>query len=291
MATLKELRLRIKSLKNTRKITAAMKMVSAAKLKRAKDASLQSKPYINKLNGIIDRVTKSVTNIENPLIQEREGDKTLYILFTSDRGLCGGFNNNLLKFFFKNFSVKEGDQVSIVGKKAYEVVKKSGIEVENYYESASSDPSIVNANGICRDLTSSFLTKKVDKVVLVFNQFVSTINQVPTSFQLLPFSKEDVESSSTVENSDSEDVEYIFEPNTKKLLDELLPKQISIQVYQSLLDNSAGEHAARMTAMENATQNANELTNTLTIQMNRARQAAITTELTEIVSGAESLKG
>ena len=288
MATLKELRIRLKSLKNTKKITAAMKMVSAAKLKRAKEASESAKPYINSLSDVLGRLSSSNQNIQNPLLESREVKHVHYIVFSSDRGLCGGFNNNLIKVFYKNLKdVDYNFSVSIVGKKANDQIKKTKMDITGFYPGMASKFSFQNAQELSDEASAKFIKGEYDKVVLVYNQFKSTINQTPTQFQLLPF--ENIKEEKAVSESISEAPDYIFEPNQASLINDILPKHISIQVFQAMLDNSAGEHAARMTAMENATNNANDYIDSLSIQMNRARQAAITTELTEIVSGAESL--
>jgi len=291
MATLKELRIRLKSLKNTRKITSAMKMVSASKLKKSKDASLKTKPYIEKLNAVLNRVIGSVESVQNPFLESRPNPKTRYILFSSDRGLCGGFNNNLLKYFLKQQRLQENNfEICTIGKRVYDGIQKSSFNVHKNYEGFASNPVIEAAKTVSEDFISDFLTGKIDSVVLCYNKFVSTISQKPVMVPLLPFKFDSQDTSDQTETS-KDVIDYLFEPDAQALLKELLPKQISILLFQAMLDNSAGEHAARMTAMENATNNASDLISTLTIKMNRARQAAITTELTEIVSGAESLKG
>jgi len=288
MATLKELRLRIKSLKNTKKITSAMKMVSASKLKKAKIASLRTKPYIDKLNTVLNRVIGSIENLQNPFLEIRDNPRTRYILFTSDRGLCGGFNNNLIKYFNKSIKSKTGEfEICTIGKKAHDGILKSHSAIHKNYEGFASNPVFESAKIISDDCISDFKSGKIGEVVLCYNKFISTIRQTPTLTKLLPYSASDGDQNS---EPSSEKIEYIFEPDKEALLREILPKQISILLFQAVLDNAAGEHAARMTAMENATNNASDLISTITIQMNRARQAAITTELTEIVSGAESLK-
>ncbi len=293
MATLKELRLRIKSLKNTKKITSAMKMVSASKLKKAKDNSLKTQPYIENLNDVLQRVLNSVENVNNPLLDKRDNKKTRCIVFTSDRGLCGGFNNNLVKYFKRQAKSFDTDfEIITVGKKAKDGLKKTFTQISESIEGVSASPSFEQAKKLVDSCIADFNSHKIDSVVLFYNKFVSAISQKPSHIQLLPFVRSgEPEEKESSESKEKTNVDYIFEPDAEKLLEQLLPKQIAIQLFQCLLDNAAGEHAARMTAMENATNNASELISSLTIQMNRARQAAITTELTEIVSGAESLKG
>jgi F-type H+-transporting ATPase subunit gamma len=285
MPTLKELRIRVQSLKNTRKITSAMKMVSASKLKKAKDAEAKTRPYIEKINEVLGRLSGSLDNLDNPLLEVRNVKRTRYVLFSSDRGLCAGFNNNLFKFFIRECSSTETPfDVSTVGKKINASISKQELDMVQYYQDAASNPTFLNAQAISHDLISDFTSGKVDRVVLVYNKFISTLTQKPTMLQLLPFAV------SIPENEEvAQQVDYLFEPGREDILNELLPKQISIQIYKSLLDNAVGEHAARMAAMDGATNNADDLISTLTIKLNRARQAAITTELTEIVSGAEAL--
>lgn len=284
MASIKELRLRLRSLRNTIKITSAMKLVSASKLRRAKEASTQSKPFMENLSALLNRVLEGQENISNPLFENREIKKIRYIVVTSDRGLCGGFNNNLLKYFLQIAeSEKALVEVEVVGKKAKDYLSKRITSPIHVYDMQSSAPKYDGAQSVAMRSTKAFLNKEVDKVVVVYNQFISTLTQKPTTVTLLPIQQSEKKSS-------TKSGDYIFEPNPSELLGTLLPRQISMQLFQGLLDNAAGEHAARMTAMENATNNARDLISQLTIKMNRARQAAITTELTEIVSGAESLK-
>jgi len=284
MASLKDLRLRIKSLRNTIKITSAMKMVSASKLRRAKEASIHSKPFMENLNGILNRVLENQENLNNPLFKSREVKTIRYLIITSDRGLCGGFNNNLLKYFLTHIDKSVPQiQIEVLGKKAKDFLSRRLPNPILQHSVISAAPKYETAQTIAYKAIEAFQNNEIDKVVVVYNQFISTLTQKPLIQDLIPVQHSKKQTSFS--NKD-----YIFEPNAQDLLKTLLPKQISLQLFQALLDNAAGEHAARMTAMDNATSNAKELINLLTIKMNRARQAAITTELTEIVSGAESLK-
>jgi F-type H+-transporting ATPase subunit gamma len=254
-----------------------MKMVAASKLKRSKDAHSRTQPYILQLTEALSRLSSSEENISHPLFEVREINHTRYIVFTSDRGLCGGFNNNLIKFLLKELKNNQADyDLSIIGKRAYNICKKRGLSIHHYYEEAAVQPGFPVAQKISRDVIFDFSLHKTDRVM----------TQRPHQLQLLPY-KRPVQTP-----QDSEAVlqtDYLFEPDKESLIRELVPKQIAIRVFQILLENAVGEHAARMTAMESATNNAMELISTLTVQMNRARQAAITTELTEIISGAEAL--
>lgn len=283
MATLKELRIRLKSLKNTRKITSAMKMVSAAKLRRAREAAQRSRPYIDKMSEVLQRLQSSSDLPEMPLLEKRDVKKTLYLVFSSDRGLCGGFNNNLFKSLYaeiKNQTVP--CDVIVVGKKANEFFKRKKIPPVEYHEGLGVQPSYQSAKSIAEKAMQEFVSGTYDRVYVYFNRFVSTLTQKPTGEQLLPFE-------STGEEKPAANRDYLFEPNKGEILRDIIPKQIILKVFQCMLDNSAGEHAARMTAMDNATNNAKDIIGNITVQMNRARQADITRELIEVVSGAESL--
>jgi len=280
MATAKELKTRVKSLNNTKKITSAMKMVSASKLKKAKDASLKSKPYIEKIKEILARVQSSQEEFKNPLLEKREQKNSLFLLFSSDRGLCGAFNNSLFKFFNEKKSIANNNfDVLVVGKKAKDYINRFNIKPIKFYEGVAAKPTFIEASQISSFAMNDFLEKKYDYIYVVYNHFVSTLSQKPTLLQLLPIISEEKDEA-------NKPLDYIYEPDKNKIIDHLLPKQISLQVFQCMLDNAAGEHAARMTAMESSTKNAKDLIKTLTLKMNRARQAAITTELIEVVAGA-----
>lgn len=284
MATLKELRIRLVSLKNTKKITSAMKMVSASKLRKAKDSSLHIKMYMEKMQGVINRVLCSGEFLQNPLLKSRPVKKKRTIILASDRGLCGGFNNNLIKFFLNQNLTGQNNQVEVIGKKAYDALKKLDRWQIVYHDHLASAPKYDGARLIIEKAIADFLNEEIDELDIIYNQFISTLIQKPTKVQLLPIIPNNENQNESIGGV------YLFEPNPQKLLEEILPKQVSTLLFKAMIDNSAGEHASRMTAMDNATNNAKELISSLTIQLNRARQASITTELTEIVSGAESLK-
>ncbi len=285
MPNIKELRLRIGSLKNTRKITSAMKMVSAAKLKRAKDASLMVQPYADSMNEMVNRLILSQGKADHNLFNERENNKSLIILISSEKGLCGGFNNSLFKFYNKEISLLPKDHsICVSGKKAFGFFNKNNIEVKKNYSDLLHKPSLKKCQSFSQHVIKAFLDGNIDSAYVFYNRFVSTMTQTPSIIKLVPFDKESIISSNVFKPMD-----YIFEPESRVIMEHLLPKFIHLKFYQCILDSIAGEHAARMTAMESATNNANDLISTLTIKMNRVRQAAITTELTEIVSGAESL--
>jgi F-type H+-transporting ATPase subunit gamma len=288
MAGIKELRLRIKALKNTSKITAAMKMVSAAKLKRAQDAYTRAKPYAQGMEEAVSRVLGALESPEHPLLQVREVKRVRYVVVSSDRGLAGAFNNSLLRAFAR----RPADAVPVealgVGRRAREFVARSE-RLDVVSPEASNVPTHANAEAIAQSLTRDFLDGKVDKVVLVYNRFKSVISQTPVFVPLLPLVPS-ASSASAAPAGQYRDV-YLFEPDEKTLLESLLPRLVTVQVFRALLENAVGEHSARMTAMDNATKNTKDLIASMSLTMNRARQAAITRELIEIVSGAEALKG
>ncbi len=287
MPTIKELRVRIRSLKNTSKITSAMKMVSAAKLRKAQDAHSRTAPYFQKLQEMIERVSSSLEELNHPLLEDRGEGKTRYCLIASDRGLCGSFNNGLFKYFQR---VNKGSDYEVValGRRSKDFSARYHIPRTPGSESMSNLPNLANASEIAETFMADFLEHKINKVVLVYNRFNSVISQTPVSIPLLPVANT---SASPEKNIEGARLNYIFEPDGQQLIDTLLPKLVEMQVFRALLENAAGEHGARMTAMDSATKNTKDLISSLTLTMNRARQAAITKELIEIVSGAESLHG
>jgi F-type H+-transporting ATPase subunit gamma len=295
MPTIKELRLRIKSLQNTSKITSAMKMVSAARLRRAQDAFNRNKPYAEKMQELLEQVTASFQDLDHPLMKVREQKRVRYIVVASDRGLCGSFNNNLLKFFARSVDPAKANQALGLGRRAKDYVAKNQLAAKAAEALQSNVPVYANALEIAQDAIRDFISGDVDAVYLVYNRYNSVLSQTPVQVQMLPFAaprkaaakKEKAPASGHGEYR----LDYIVEPNPTEVFAELLPKLVTIQVLRALLENAVGEHTARMTAMDAATKNTKELIGSLTLKMNRARQAAITKELIEIVSGAEALNG
>ena len=293
MAGIKELRLRIKALKNTSKITAAMKMVSAAKLKKAQDAFARTKPYAVRMEEMFQRVLASLESVEHPLLKVRENKRTRYVVVSSDRGLAGAFNNGL----YRAFTRRPADTVPVealgIGRRARDFLARAK-GLTRVDSELTNVPSYANAAAIAESVTRDYLDGKVDQVVLVYNNFRSVISQQPVLVPLLPIALPEKSANAAADASAPaskyKDV-YFFEPDAETLFAELLPKLVALQVFRALLENAVGEHSARMTAMDNATKNTKELISSLTLTMNRARQAAITRELIEIVSGAETLKG
>lgn len=291
MPNLKEIRNRITSVGSTMQITSAMKMVSAAKLKRAQDAITQMRPYAEKLQEILGNLTASLDISENALAAARPVEKVLIIAITSNRGLCGGFNNNIIKRV--NLAITEeysNANVSLLclGKKAKDAFKRSDMYFDTVgtgiAEDIFADLSFGNVSVIADFAMKSFLEKKFDKVVVIYNSFVNAASQLVVEEQLLPIVP-------TEQANDKQAGDYIFEPSKEEIVEELIPKTLKIQLFKALLDSNASEHGARMTAMHKATDNAKELQRSLKLSYNKARQAAITNEILEIVGGAEALNG
>jgi len=293
MANLKEVRNRIASVQSTQQITKAMKMVSAAKLKRATNAIIQLRPYATKLKEILGNLSASLEGSTSPFIEEREPNKVLIVAVSSNRGLAGAFNMNVIKTTNNLIAEKYSEQlkkgnVSIVaiGKKAQDFYEKRNYNVIGNNNEVYADLSFENVTKITEAIMAGFVEGKYDRVEVVYNRFKNAAVQVLTSEQLLPLPKSE-EAVSTKETN----VDYILEPSKEEIVTQLIPKSIKIQLYKAVLDSHASEHGARMTSMDKATENAGDLLKSLKLAYNQARQAAITTELTEIVSGAAALNG
>ncbi|WP_343533661.1 ATP synthase F1 subunit gamma [Pedobacter sp.] len=293
MANLKEVRNRIASVQSTQQITKAMKMVSAAKLKRATNAIIQLRPYATKLKEILGNLSASLEGSTSPFIEEREPNKVLIVAVSSNRGLAGAFNMNVIKTTNNLIAEKYSEQlkkgnVSIVaiGKKAQDFYEKRNYNVIGNNNEVYADLSFENVTKITEAIMAGFVEGKYDRVEVVYNQFKNAAVQILTSEQLLPLPKSE-EAVSTKETN----VDYILEPSKEEIVTQLIPKSIKIQLYKAVLDSHASEHGARMTSMDKATENAGDLLKSLKLAYNQARQAAITTELTEIVSGAAALNG
>ncbi len=287
MATLKSIKKRIVSVKNTRQITKAMKMVSAAKLRRAQDSITAARPYAKKLAEVLQKLAAQSEGDAHPLLEKRNAEKALLIVISSDRGLCGGFNANLSKAADRFIKEKKGDyaefSVMTIGRKGYEFLK-SRTTVRKNHEGVLAGLNYQTAALLAHEVIDGYLAGDFDEVFVIYNAFKSVMSQDITVQQLLP-----VPPATT--GTEEVGTDYIYEPSKGALLAELLPKNIEVQIFKALLDSVAAEHAARMTAMDSASKNANEMIGKLTLQYNRARQAAITKELMEIISGAESVKG
>ena len=282
MANLKEIRNRISSVSSTMQITSAMKMVSAAKLKKAQDAITAMRPYSNKLTEILQSLSSSIDS-DNKYAQKRDVKKVLIVSITSNRGLCGGFNSNIFKKSTELAnSIYNDSDVSFVaiGKKGNDFLRKS-FNVESNHIDIFDNLNMENVSLIAESLMEMFINEDFDKIDIVYNKFKNAATQVVVSEQFLPIS--DVEDNSN-NNSD-----YIFEPSKKEIIEELIPKSLKNQLFKAIRDSWASEHGARMTAMHKATDNATELRDQLKLAYNQARQAAITNEILEIVGGAEAL--
>lgn len=290
MANLKEIRNRITSVNSTMQITSAMKMVSAAKLKRAQDAVTQLLPYANKLQEIQINLSASLDSSEGIYSQEREINNVLFIAVTSNRGLCGGFNNNVIKQVKTLAEDYKGANINFlaIGKKAQEFSNKTYIdtnlsEIPTDLEELFNNLNFNTVSEVAELVMKLYREEKVDKVVLVYNHFVNAGNQKVLTEQFLPIESIEEEETAT-SNAD-----YIFVPSKERIIEDIVPKSLKIQLYKAVLDSVAGEHGARMTAMHKATDNAGDMLFDLKLTYNKARQAAITNEILEIVGGAEAL--
>jgi len=294
MANLKAIRIRIGSVRSTRQITSAMKMVSAAKLRRAQDKIIQLKPYVSKLQEILADLTQSLgeKDVENVFARNIEPEKILLIVITSNRGLCGAFNANVIKETRRVITEKYSDQYNkgnvtliTIGKKGYDYFRKLNIEMLPEQNALFNNLSFENVATVAEDIMHSFVAGKYDRIEIIYNQFKNAAVQYLTNETFLPLS---------ANSSDKERLQvtdYIYEPTKEEIVKGLIPKLLKIQFYKAVLDSFVAEHGARMTAMHKATDNATTMISDLTLQYNKARQAAITNQILEVVSGAEALKG
>ena len=291
MPSLKDLKNRIGSVKSTQKITSAMKMVAAAKLRRAQESAEKGRPYSDKMNNIILNLSNGISDIDNaPKLLSGTGEDKVHlcVVMTSDRGLCGGFNTNIIKkaklYFQKILDGGKTLKIITVGTKGYDQLKRLYGDniIERISFKESKNINYFDADKVGKIVIEKFEKKEFDVCAIFYNQFKNVITQIPQEQQIIPLNTSEKE-----ENS-SEDT-YEFEPEEDEILSNLLPKNISTQIFKAMLENSASEQGSRMSAMDNATRNAGEMVDKLTIEYNRSRQAAITKELIEIISGAESL--
>ena len=295
MANLKEVRNRITSVGSTMQITSAMKMVSAAKLKRAQDAVTQMRPYANKLTSILQNLSASLKGSKNKFARDTKGDNVLLIVISSNRGLAGAFNSNVIKkawSLIKN-DYKGSTKVSVlaVGEKANDAFKKTdhhiiGTDMPHNASELFDNLSFDTVAPVAEKIMEAFANNQFDRVYLIYNQFKNAAVQFPVAERFLP-----VEPPAADTSKKKNTVDYIFEPDQEYIVNELIPKSLKVQFYKALLDSVASEHGARMTAMHKATDNAKEMLRSLKISYNKARQAAITNEILEIVGGAEALNG
>ena len=292
MLSIKEYNRKISSLKNTSKITKTMKMVSASKLRKAQESQRQARDFAHEVNQLIHRIAGHVENDMHPLLETRdEVKKAMLVLFTSDKGLCGGFNNNIIRYAEKYLAEREGDgvdyQLAFVGRRGFLHFQKRATVYKYFDEITSAAPHAVQATRVRRRLEHAFLEEGFDQIHLLCNEFISPLSQNPRLLSLLPLEPTDLPDEELETPSPTRDI--IAEPEMSHLLEFLVPRLVTFKIFYALLENAAGEHGARMTAMDNATTNASNLIEENTLLRNRARQAAITTELIEIISGAEAL--
>ncbi len=288
MPSLKDIKKRIGSVKNTSQITKAMKMVSAAKLRRAQDAVVAARPYADKMHDVLSSLALREESEAHPLLHHRGKGRALVVLLTADRGLCGGFNGNIAKaaerFIRQNNEGYEAYDLMIIGRKGKELLKsRKSVNIVKVYENITASISYSTAALLGQEVVESYQDEKYDAVFLMYNAFRSAISQVPTTEKLLPIVPKQVEEGAHV-------AQYLYEPTKGEVLAQILPKHVEVQIFRALLESVASEHGARMSAMDSASKNAKEMIGKLTLQYNRARQAAITKELMEIISGAESIK-
>ncbi len=295
MASLKEIRERKVSVASTMQITSAMKMVSAAKLKRAQDAIVQFRPYADKLKEILTSIGESLKDDEdNQYAEQRDKERILLVLVTSNRGLCGAFNSNVIKasiqraltLYDSQMMARQVDFIAI-GKKGADFLRRKGYKVIFDGSDIFDDLTFDNVDSMAQMVMERFLEKEYDHVDIIYNQFKNAGTQILIEEQFLPIQVSEL----AKEAGNASNVDYIFEPTKEYIVQELIPRSLKLQFYKAILDSHASEHGARMTAMHKATDNATELLKELSLQFNKARQASITTEILEIVSGAEALKG
>lgn len=289
MPSLRETKNRIRSVKNTEKITRAMKMVAASKLRRAQEAVVRPRPYTQKLKELVsslaERMSEASIDGEALLLDRPQKKRVQVLVLTSDRGLCGALNSSIVRLT-QRFIVDHAEEfpeilISSIGKKGAEGLSRLGYKITKHYEPKEKIYDLALAHVIAEEYSASFLSQEIDGVYLIYNRFKSALTQEPVIEQLLPVER--------VKENSEPSADYLYEPDQKELLKALVPRYFSTKLYQSFLENYASEQGARMTAMDNATRNAKEMTQKLTLQYNRARQAAITKELMEIISGAEAL--
>jgi F-type H+-transporting ATPase subunit gamma len=287
MANLKDIRKRIVSVKNTQQITGAMKMVAAAKLRKAQERTERARPYADKMMEVLESLALRTDPSSHPLLARRTVGKVMLIIVTSDRGLCGAFNQNIIRtterFVLENRKKYSDIMFTLIGKKGYDYFRKRDVNRYKNYTGISGKIDYELAGKITWDMIDAFLSQATDEIYLLYNRFKSAASQEMVFDRLLPFTRLKVPEGEMV-------LEYIFEPSEEDILDDIIVKNLEIQLFRALLESEASEHGARMTAMDSATSNAEEMIEKLTLDYNRARQESITNELMEIVAGAEALK-
>ncbi|CCQ91839.1 ATP synthase, F1 complex, gamma subunit [Nitrospina gracilis 3/211] len=284
MPNLRDVKNRIRSVKNTQQTTKAMKLVSASKLRRAQEAILTARPYATKMRDVLNHLSARCNHDLHPLLNDREGNKVLLVIITADRGLCGAFNANIIKMASQIIEENRDSDISLflAGKKGGDYFKRRPYKIQENYPGWTKEFNYAKAVEIGEKLGDLFVEGTVDRIFLVYNEFKSVLRQEVIREQLLPIEPEETE--------DAHPVDYIYEPDEESILEDILKRYMTLQVYRAFLESSASEHGARMTAMDNASRNAKEMIGQLTLFYNRTRQAYITKELIEVVNGAEALK-
>ena len=285
MATLRGIKRRISSVKSTQQITRAMKMVSAAKLRKAQDQIIAARPYAYKIDEMIKHLVAKIEVITDPLLEVRPPQRVLIVAVTADRGLCGSFNSNIIKRVQHQFETHKDKEISLVcvGRKGFDFFRKQSVEIEQKYIQFFNNLEYIHAQEITEFLVNYYQEKKTDLIEVVYNEFKNAVQQNIIVENFLPLKTEQFQDIKT-------SVDYLYEPDKLSLLNALLPKHLNMQTWRILLESNASEQGARMTAMENATENAGEMIHDLTLHYNKARQAAITKEISEIVGGSEALR-
>ena len=282
MATLRQLRTRVASIGNIQKVTNAMQLVAAARVRRAQDAILAARPYAQKLDQVLQQLSASIDADQHPLMAERPVERVAVAVVTADRGLCGGFNSSISRHALAEIQANEEVQTNLVtvGRKGRDFLRSRGFEVGREFADVFKALAFSRAVEIAEDMTRSFISGEVDRVVVIFSEFISLATQRPITQQLLPI---------VPRKTEAQGPDYIFEPEPGRLLDVLVPRHVNFQIWRALLESNAGEQAARMQAMDNATKNAGDLIEELTREMNKVRQTGITLELMDIIGGAEAV--
>jgi F-type H+-transporting ATPase subunit gamma len=292
MPTLRDIRKRLKAIQNTKKITGAMKMVAAAKLRKVQDRMLNFRPYATRMESVLSDLAKVAEREIHPLLALRPRKNVEVLVVTSDKGLCGAFNANIMRYTAKYIdSLKHEDievSVNVVGRKARDYFRRRNIPMRKTWIGLSGRIAYTDAQEMAKDLIENYTNETIDEVIIIFNEFKSMIAQKVTTLKLFPIGKMEPGSEEAKEPSTYGD--YMYEPTRQAIFETLLPKYVEIQIYRALLESSAAEEAARMTAMENATKNCSEMIDKVTLLANKVRQASITKELMDVVGGVEALK-
>jgi F-type H+-transporting ATPase subunit gamma len=289
MATMRDIKIKINSFEKTKQITKAMKMVAASYLRKAQEQTEASRPYADKLKDVIVNLAQGSSGVKHPMLESRPVSKTGYLIVTSDRGLVGGYNSNLIRLLMEKLGQRHKSKdeyvVFVIGRKGLEVLQKREVPIIGQTTGISAIPQYAEVVNIAKEAVSNYADGSFDELYLLYNEFVNPVIQRPVEKRLLPLAGDDL----VQEEAKASSTAYEYEPSEEGVLAELLPRYAETLIYNALLEGKASEHAAQMNAMENATENANEIIGKLTLEFNRARQAAITQEIAEIVGGAAAL--